>query len=116
MKKSIIFVALLAIPIGTSAWAADCVVHVKRAACAGQERILQERDGAAECDTAEAEAASEAACAKVAAGHCDNKRLDVTKSKVVTATFKATPLTGGFAIDGKADAKGQNSARRTAPT
>ena len=40
--------------------------------------------------------------------HCDNSRLDITKYKVVTATFKGAALTGGFAADGKAAAKGAN--------
>ncbi|MGA9824113.1 MAG: hypothetical protein WBQ53_04605 [Methylocystis sp.] len=109
MKKSILFIALLSMPIATSTWAADCVVHIKRAACAGQETESYKKcNGATECDETEAAAASEAACAKAAAEHCDNKRVEITKLKVVTATFKGAALAGGFAADGKADPKGAN--------
>ncbi len=109
MKKSILFVALLTMPLATNVWAADCVVHVKRTACAGQDTESYKKcNGASECDKAEAAAASEAACAKAAADECENKRLEITKSKVVTATFKGAALIGGFAADGKADAKGTN--------
>jgi len=109
MKKSLVLAALCALSLTTGALAADCVVHVKRTACAGQEAESYKKcNGATECDMAEAAATTEAACAKAAADECENKRLEITKSKVVTATFKGAALAGGFAADGKADAKGPN--------
>jgi hypothetical protein len=107
MKKAIALGALLALSL-TNALAADCVVHIKRTACAGQEAESYKKcDGKQECDTQET-AASEAECSKAALKHCDNSRTDITKYKVVTATFKGAALTGGFAVGGKADAKGAN--------
>jgi uncharacterized protein YjbI with pentapeptide repeats len=91
------------------ALAADCVVHVKRTACAGQEKeSFKKCDGAQECDVSEASASTDAACSKAALAACDNTRVDVTKYKVVTATFKGAALAGGFSADGKSDAKGAN--------
>lgn len=109
MKNAIVFAALVSLAFATSASAADCVVHVKRVACAGQEQESYKKcEGAAECDVPEAAAATEEACSKAALAACDNSRVDVTKSKVVTATFKGAALAGGHAADGKAEAKGAN--------
>jgi hypothetical protein len=94
--------------VASSANAADCVVHVKRTACAGQETESYKKcDGKQECNKDEV-ATTEAACSKAALGDCDNARIDVTKYKVITATFKGAALTGGFTVDGKLDSKGVN--------
>ena len=51
MKKAIALAALLALSV-TNALAADCVVHFKRTACAGQEAESYKKcDGKQECDT-----------------------------------------------------------------
>lgn len=107
MKKAIALAALLALPF-SNAFAADCVVHIKRTACAGQEAESYKKcNGKQECDTQES-AESEAECSASALKHCDNSRLDITKYKVVTATFKGAALTGGFASSGKPNSKGAN--------
>lgn len=110
MKKTIVLAAILTLSFSMhGASAADCVVHVKRTACAGKEAESYKKcDGKQECDMAEASASTDAACSKAALAGCDNTRLDVTKYKVVTATFKGAALTGGFTTDGKADPKGAN--------
>jgi hypothetical protein len=102
-------VCLAMLGIASSANAADCVVHFKRTACAGQEvESYKKCDGKQECDKTEAAAMSDASCSKAALSDCDNARVDVTKFKVITATFKGTPLIGGFTADGKPDPKGTN--------
>jgi hypothetical protein len=109
MKKQFVLAAAFSLAFLMRASAAECVLHVKRMACAGQEtESFTHCDGTAECDVTEAAASTDAACAKAALDACENKRLDITKSKVVTATFKSAALTGGFGADGKADAKGAN--------
>jgi hypothetical protein len=112
MKKIFSLLAVTMMLAGitaSSAHAADCVTHVKRTACTGQETESYKKcDGKQECDKAVSEAASEADCTKAALSACDNARVDVTKSKVVTGTFKGAPLTGGFTADGKPDPKGPN--------
>lgn len=104
-----LFCALMAIGYSGSVQAADCVVHFKRTSCTGQEAESYKKcDGKQECDEEEAAIADEAACSAAALAACPNKRVDITKSKVVTATFKGTALVGGFSEDGKVDAKGTN--------
>lgn len=107
--KNLLALALIAACSLQSAVAAECVVHVKRVACAGQDAESYKKcNGAQECDAEASAAASEADCAKEALAACENKRTDVTKYKVVTAAFKGASLTGGFSAEGKADAKGTN--------
>jgi hypothetical protein len=110
MKKSIILAVLLTLSFMLhGALAADCVIHVKRTACAGQEAESYKKcDGRQECDKTEASVSTDAACSKAALAGCDNTRLDITKYKVVTATFKGNALAGGFTPDGKPDPKGAN--------
>jgi len=89
--------------------AADCTLHVKRTACTGQATAAYQKcDGKQECDMAISAAATEAACLKEALSQCDNSRTDITKYKVITATFKGAPMTGGYTVEGKPDAKGSN--------
>jgi hypothetical protein len=110
MKKTLVLAALLTLSFTMNgALAADCVVHVKRTACSGQEKESYKKcDGAQECDVAEASATTDAACVKAAMAACDNSRVDVAKYKVVTSTYKGAALAGGFSTDGKSDPKGVN--------
>jgi hypothetical protein len=109
MKKSLALAAFTTLFLTTGALATDCVLHLKRVACAGQEAKSFERcaNGGLECDTEDA-ATTAAACSAAANRECANDRVDVTKFKVVTATFEGKTLTGGFADDGKAEASGAN--------
>ena len=108
-KLLVLCFGLLALTAASSANAADCVVHWKRIACAGQEvESYKKCDGKQECDKNEAAAMSEAGCAKAALADCDNARVDVTKYKIVTALYKGKPVVGGFTVDGKPDPAGLN--------
>ena len=70
----------------------DCVVHYVRTACEGQEETSYAKcDGQAECDKAK-EAASVEECQAAALKACANDRLDITKSKVITATYKGEAI------------------------
>lgn len=109
--STLIIVLACAAIFGTSgsARAADCVVHFKRTACAGQEtESFKKCDGKQECDETKAAATTEEACMKAALASCVNTRIDVTKYKMITATFKGSALTGGYTSDGKPDPKGTN--------
>jgi hypothetical protein len=77
-----------------AAWAvaATCDIGYTRTACPGKEAIsFKKCDGKASCvktvtaDTAEA-------CHSKAVAACANDRLDITKSKVITATFNGKPV------------------------
>ncbi|HTU62843.1 MAG TPA: hypothetical protein VMF89_30495 [Polyangiales bacterium] len=71
---------------------AVCSVKTTRAACPGKEaESFKKCDGKASCDKT-VEAKSAAACAEAATAACANDRLDVTKSKTITATWNGQPL------------------------
>lgn len=70
----------------------DCALTTTRTACAGQEAESYKKcDGKQSC-TKPAAADSEQACQTAAVAACSNDRLTVTKSKVVTATWKGKAL------------------------
>jgi len=70
----------------------DCTVHYVRTACEGQEETSYAKcDGEQECDKAK-EAASVEECQAAALKSCANDRLDITKSKVITATYKGEAI------------------------
>jgi len=70
----------------------DCIVHYVRTACEGQEETSYAKcDGQQECDKAK-EAASVEECQAAALKSCANDRLDITKSKVITATYKGEAI------------------------
>lgn len=82
-----LFIMLL-VTLGTSiSFAGKCVLSVERTACPGQEKeSFKKCDGKAKCDVT-LEASSDKDCAKKALKECENARLDITKSKVITASF-----------------------------
>ena len=92
MKKLLAIVMVLA---GTSAFAGECVIHTVREACAGKEEISYKKcEGKKECGET-TKAATEKDCAKKALKSCDNARLDITKSKTITAKFDGKDVEGG---------------------
>jgi hypothetical protein len=71
---------------------AVCSVKTTRAACPGKEaESFKKCDGKASCDKT-VEAKTAAACTEAAVAACANDRLDVTKSKTITATWNGQPL------------------------
>ena len=71
---------------------AVCSVTTTRAACPSKEaESFKKCDGKASCAKA-VEAKTAAACSEAATAACANDRLDVTKSKTVTATWNGQPL------------------------
>lgn len=74
----------------------ECVVHIIRRACKGQKEMSYKQcGGKKECDKKE-RARDVAQCAEKAAGECSNSRLDMTHSKIVTATFDGKEVKGGL--------------------
>ena len=71
---------------------ADCAISYTRAACPGKEAIsFAKCDGKASC-TKQIQAGSPQACQAAALKACANDRLDITKSKVVGASYKGELL------------------------
>jgi len=76
----------------TQVYAGTCELKFTRSACPGKEEIsFKKCNGAASCSEF-LEAASAADCATQATQACENKRLDITKSKVINATFDEKPI------------------------
>ncbi len=99
---SLVFLSFAAAALPSQASAGTCVAHVKRTACKGQSvESYSKCAGKKECDVpVEGSVATAAACGeKVAKRDCPNTRLQVTQSKVVTATFDGAPVT----VDGQTD-------------
>ncbi len=95
IRKSAYAVALFVFATGVAS-AADCVLHVTRTACPGQEKeSFSKCNGNASCDE-KVLATSASQCASKAKGAgCANSRLTVTKYKKVTADFDGKPVEGG---------------------
>ena len=95
--KSITYAIAALIGFSNVAFAGECVIHVKRAACAGKEKeSFAKCDGKAECDEVKKTGSAEA-CAKEALKACDNvgDRQQITQSKVITAKFAGADVDGG---------------------
>jgi hypothetical protein len=93
MKKiTLVLAGLLLSLSGAYAVAGSCDINYTRTACPGKEAIsFKKCDGKASCvKTGTAE--SEDACRTKAVAACANDRLDITKSKVITATFNGKPV------------------------
>ncbi len=72
--------------------ASDCNITITRTACPGHEAESYKKcDGKQSCSKP-APATSEAACVEAAIKSCSNDRLEITKSKVITATYKGKAL------------------------
>ena len=96
MKK----IVLLTTMIFSSFAFGECIVKYERTACAGQEAISYKKCGGEKTCVKKKRAKDEAKCKKAATKSCKNKRLDITKSKVITATWNGKKL---LTDSGKAD-------------
>lgn len=97
MKKSIIsvFIVLSILSIPKAALAGECVLSVTRTACPGKEvESYKKCSGKQSCEEIK-ETGSADACAKEAVKACENARLDITKSKLITAKFDDEAVEGG---------------------
>jgi hypothetical protein len=91
--KSVFLLSILSC-LSTS-FAGDCILHVKRTACPGNDtESFKKCDGKAECEEKKS-AGSLIECAKIATDDCANARFLITKSKAITAKFDGAPVMGG---------------------
>ena len=95
MQLSYRILAFGLIMLSSSVQAGICELKVKRVACAGKDAESYKKcDGKAECSSKK-KAETEADCLKIAEEECINTRLDITKSKEITATFDGKGVKGG---------------------
>lgn len=79
-----------------NAFAGKCILDVKREACPGKEKESYEKcAGKSQCDPKEVVATSAKDCAKKAVKECDNARLEITKLKIIKASFDGTAVEDG---------------------
>jgi hypothetical protein len=98
MTRTILLSSLFSL-VAMQAYAGTCEIKYTRTACPGQEKVSYKKcNGAASCSEFE-DAASASDCAALATAACENKRLDITKSKVINATFDDKPVKGASGSD-----------------
>jgi hypothetical protein len=94
-KKGAFAVALFLCASGV-AYAGECVLHVTRTACPGQETVSYSKcNGAQSCDEKKSAASASQCAAKAKKEGCANSRYEITKYKKVTATYDGVPVQGG---------------------
>lgn len=93
IKSSVTAAIVLAASITSlGAYAGNCEIQFTRKACPGQEEVSYKKcDGKASCSEF-TEAADETACKTLAMDACENKRLNITQSKVINAVFDGKAL------------------------
>lgn len=89
---SLLLTALIFCIAGAQAVAGSCDLTYTRTACQGKEAIsFKKCDGNASC-VKKGEAASIDACRAKGVAACANDRIEITKSKVISATFDGKPV------------------------
>ena len=94
MKHTLILSLLVAvfwIPSQNS-YAGNCEIKYTRTACPGKEKISYKKCKGQQSCSKFKEAATADDCKKKAVSSCRNKRLSITKSKVIQAVFDGTML------------------------
>lgn len=92
-------VALL-LSLANTGFAGSCEIHFTRTACPGQEEISYKKCNGQQSCTEIVDAADAQACKTAAIQACENQRLNITKSKVISAKFGGTELkTDGGSTD-----------------
>ena len=92
--KSILLTALGVVMLSAgSAYAeTDCAVSYTRTACPGQEEVSYAKCGGDQSCMKYKEADSLEACQAAANKSCRNRRLNITESKVITATWQGAAI------------------------
>ena len=94
MKLALCFSLLIAaffVPFEQT-YAGTCEIKYTRTACPGKEKISYKKCKGQQSCSKFKETANAEACKAAAVKSCRNKRLTVTKSKVIKADFDGTPL------------------------
>lgn len=87
IKAKTYIAASVALFFNSALYAGTCDINFTRTACPGQEKVSYKKcDGDQSCTESES-AASIAECKTLAMAACENKRFEITKSKVITASF-----------------------------
>ena len=74
--------------VAQAAEVTDCAVHYTRTACPGQEATSYKKCGGEQSCVKYKKAATMEACQAAATKSCRNRRLNITKNKVINAEFQ----------------------------
>jgi hypothetical protein len=95
IRNSVYGVALFLFASGIAS-AGECVLHVTRTACPGQEKVsFSKCNGAQSCDEKKSAASAAQCAAKAKKEGCANSRYEITKYKKVTAEYDGVAVDGG---------------------
>ncbi len=116
MKKTILVLGLfmLAFLMVTSVYA-RCNVNYTRTACKGQEAISYKKCGGDQSCSKLRNTDNVQECWQLAIKSCNNSRLNITKFKVITATYGGAQLIGGYDNLGNPDPNGTNFCGKQRP-
>jgi hypothetical protein len=70
----------------------ECAVHYTRTACPGQEATSYKKCGGTQSCVKQKKASTMEACQARAVKSCGNRRLNITKSKVITAKWQGKAI------------------------
>lgn len=86
-----LLIASFVLPFQQS-YAGTCEIQYTRTSCPGKEKISYKKCKGQQSCSKFKETADAAACKKAAVASCRNKRLTVTKSKVIKAVYDGAAL------------------------
>lgn len=87
LSKKLSCVGTLLFVFSGLTYAGTCEIQYTRTSCPGKEKISYKKCKGKQSCSKFKEAADEATCKKLATKSCANKRLTITKSKVINALF-----------------------------
>ena len=93
MKNTLGVLAVVAALWSGSIVAGTCEIQYTRTACPGKENISYKKCNGKQSCSKFKEAADAAECRVLASKSCGNKRLSITKSKVINALFDGQAIT-----------------------
>lgn len=84
---------VISLLLPSTAYAASCEIKYERTACTGKEKISYKKcKGKQACSKIKV-AASQSDCQTMAVKACSNRRLSITKSKIVKAAYDGKAIT-----------------------
>lgn len=93
MKKvTPVLATTLLLSLSNLAFAGSCEIHFTRTACPGQEEISYKKCNGQQSCSEIVDVADAQGCKTAATQACENQRLNITKSKVITAKFDGAEI------------------------
>lgn len=114
-KRVTVFGLILAAVLMAASAQARCEINYTRTACNGQEAIAFKKCNGNQSCVKLRDSRNVQECWQLAVRACENDRLNITKYKVITASYGGQTLIGGFDEFGNPDANGTNFCTKNRP-